>query len=155
MLLHSKGVTPSMVADEHKKAPQYKTEFPMRRLSIPALLILAACSTPQERCIGEANRDLRVINGLVIETRGNIARGFAIREVQDVITVTKTCTGETPEGVEFKFKCPKTETVTRREPLAIDLNAEKAKLASLEERQLQLQANQASAVAQCRAQFPE
>jgi hypothetical protein len=127
----------------------------MRHFVLPLLLGLAACATPQERCIGGANRDLRVINGLITETRGNIARGFAIAEVQDIVSVTKTCTGETSEGVEFTFDCQKPETVTRREPVAIDLNAEKAKLASLEERQLQLQSNQAAVIAQCRAQFPE
>lgn len=127
----------------------------MRQFVLPILLGLTACSTPQDRCIGSANRDLRVINGLITETRGNIARGFAIREVQEVITVRKTCKGETSQGVEFTFDCPQQETITNREPVAIDLNAEKAKLASLEERQLQLQSNQASVIAQCRAQFPE
>lgn len=127
----------------------------MRTFILPVFLGLAACATPQERCISGANRDLRVINGLISETRGNLARGFAIREVQDVITVETTCDGVNEDGVEFTVECDEVETVTRREPVAIDLNAERAKLASLEERQLQLQANQASIIAQCRAQFPE
>jgi len=127
----------------------------MRYFILPALIGLAACSTPQERCISGANRDLRVINGLITETRGNLARGFAIREVQDVVTFDTTCEGVNEDGVEFTVDCEEVETVTRREPVAIDLNAERAKLISLEERQLQLQANQASIVAQCRAQFPE
>lgn len=127
----------------------------MRHYILPVLLGLAACSTPQERCISGANRDLRVINGLIGETRGNLARGFAIREVQDLVTVNTTCDGVSEDGVEFTVQCEEVETITRREPVAIDLNAERAKLASLEERQLQLQANQASIVAQCRAQFPE
>ncbi len=127
----------------------------MRLSIVPLLLAVAACSTPQERCINSANRDLRVINGLIIETRGNLARGFAIREVQDVITVKTTCDGVSEEGVEFTVECDEVDTVTRREPVAIDLNAERAKLVSLEERQAQLLSNQAQAIAQCRAQFPE
>ena len=127
----------------------------MRLYVLPFLLGIAACSTPQERCINSANRDLRVINGLIAETRGNLSRGFAIREVQDVITVNTTCDGVSEDGIEFTVECEELETVTRREPVAIDLNAERAKLASLEERQLELQANQASVIAQCRAQFPE
>jgi len=127
----------------------------MTRFFVLPLLALAACSTPQERCISSANRDLRVINGLIAETRGNIDRGFAIAEREEIITTRGTCKGKTEDGTEFTFRCPQTETVTSREPVAIDLNAEKAKLASLEERQLQLQSNQAAVIAQCRAQFPE
>ena len=127
----------------------------MRNFVFPLLIGLAACSTPQERCINSTNSDLRVIGGLITETRANLTRGFAIREVQDVVTVDSTCDGVNEDGVEFTVECEKLETVTRQEPVAIDLNAERAKLASLEERLLQLQANQAAAIAQCRAQFPE
>ena len=127
----------------------------MRTLALPILLSLAACATPQERCINSANRDLRVINGLISETRSNLTRGFALREVQEVTSVRTTCDGKTDEGVEFTFECEKPETITTREPVAINLNAERAKLASLEERQLQLQSNQQAVIAQCRAQFPD
>lgn len=127
----------------------------MRYIALPALLALAACATPQETCISSANRDLRVINGLIAETRANIERGFAVNEVQEVVSVRDTCKGKTETGEEFTFSCNRPETVTNREPVAIDLNAEKAKLESLEQRQLQLQANQQAVIAQCRAQFPE
>lgn len=126
----------------------------MRHFIFPALLGLTACSTPQERCVGSISRDQRVIGGLINETQGNIARGFAIREVQELITVDTTCDGVNAEGVEFTVECEEVETVTREEAVAIDLNAERAKLASLQERLAELRANQSARIAQCQAQFP-
>ena len=121
--------------------------------ALPALLV--ACASPQQACINDATRDLRVINALVAETRGNLNRGFGIEERQDVRTVRTFCTGENEDGSKFRFRCEETETFTRRVPVAIDLNAEAAKLASLESRQALLQANVDGAVAQCQRQFPE
>lgn len=64
-------------------------------------------------------------------------------------------TGESEDGVECEFKCEKTDVKTVREPIAIDLNAEQAKLASLEKRQRQLQDTASAQIAQCRAIHPE
>ena len=117
-------------------------------------LLLAACATPQEQCISDANRELSVINRLVTETRGNVNRGFAVEARQETFVRRATCDGETEDGIEFEVECERTATRTRRVPVAIDLNAERAKLASLEERQALLRENVANRVAQCRAQFP-
>lgn len=127
----------------------------MRLSYIAFPLMLAACASPQERCIADTNRELNVINRLINETRGNVARGFAIEEQEELVVVNGTCEGETSEGVTFEFDCEKTETVSRRVPVAIDLNAERAKLDSLEERQQLLRSQQAAKIAQCQAQFPE
>ncbi len=127
----------------------------MRSTFIAFPLLLAACATPQQQCISDANRELSVVNQLVNQTRANVARGFAISEREEIVVRTGTCVGETDEGVEFEVECEKTDTRTVREPVAIDLNAEKAKLASLEQRQLQLRETVNATVAQCRAQFPE
>ena len=55
-------------------------------LMILPFLALAACATPREQCIGQATRDLRVLNSLIAETQGNLARGYAIEEQQEVRT---------------------------------------------------------------------
>lgn len=127
----------------------------MRLKYIALPLLLTACATPQEQCISNANRELSIINNLVEQTRGNISRGFAIGTEEDVIVRRGLCNGETEDGIAIKIACDRTITRERRVPIAIDLNAEKAKLASLEERQLQLRENLANQVAQCRARFPE
>ena len=118
------------------------------------LAALAACATPQEQCISDATRNLRVINGLVNETRANITRGYALEQVQTVRTVPRMCTGETASGDSYTYRCDETETITSSRPVAIDLTAEQAKLTSLLDRQAQAQAASDAAVAQCRALYP-
>ena len=50
----------------------------MRIITLALLPLVAAYAAPREACIASANKDLRVINKLVTETRGNLVRGFAI-----------------------------------------------------------------------------
>jgi len=124
-------------------------------LIILPLVALAACATPREQCISDATRDLRVLNNLVTETQGNLARGYALVEQQDVRTVRRTCRGENSDGSTFRYPCDETQTVTSNRPVAIDLNAERAKLNSLVERRAQQQAMSDQVVLQCIATYPE
>jgi hypothetical protein len=119
------------------------------------LLALAACATPREQCIGDATRDTRILSSLINETRANLSRGYALDERQDVRTLTRSCRGEHEDGSTFRYPCNETETFTTTVPVAIDLNAEQAKLRSLEERFVQTQAGSNQAVAQCIAVHPE
>lgn len=118
-------------------------------------MLVTACATKQEACIADVTREARVLDGLIAQTRANLSRGFAVAERQDVVTVRGSCTGRNEDGTTFTFGCDETKTVTREVPVAIDLNAEQAKLASLEQRQLQNQVNTRAGIAQCQAQFPE
>ncbi len=124
-------------------------------LMILPLLALAACATPREQCIGQATRDLRVLNSLITETQGNLARGYAIEQQQEVRTVRQTCRGENSDGTTFRYRCDDTQTYTTNRPVAIDLNVERAKLNSLIERRNQQQATADQAVLQCIATHPE
>src|SRR6056297_2760500 len=126
----------------------------------PALILLplaalAACATPREQCIDTAMRDTRVLSALIAETEGNLARGYALETEQDIRTVSRTCQGRTEEGSTFTFPCDETVTFDRSVPVAIDLNAEQAKLESLRERFASEQAAANAAVAQCIAIHPE
>ncbi len=124
-------------------------------LIILPLVVLAACATPREQCINDVTRDTRVLSSLINETRANLARGYAIEERQEVRTVRSTCRGRDDEGESFRFRCDKTDTFKTTVPIAIDLNVERAKLASLEERFAQMQGTSNQAVAQCIAVHPE
>ena len=124
-------------------------------LLVLPLAILAACASPREQCIGDATRETRVLTNLVSETQANITRGYALREVQELRTVRSTCEGRNADGTTFRFACDETDTVTRLEPVAIDLNAERAKLVSLQERLAQVRATSDQRVAQCIAANPE
>lgn len=119
------------------------------------LAVLTACATPREQCISQVTRDTRILSSLINETRANLARGYALEERQEVRTVRETCRGRNEDGTTFTFRCDETDTFTITVPVAIDLNAERAKLASLEERFAQTQAASNQAVLQCIEQNPE
>lgn len=124
-------------------------------LIILPLVALAACATPREQCINDVTRDTRVQSSLINETRANLARGYALDERQEVRTIRSTCRGRDEAGDIFEFRCDKTDTFTTTVPVAIDLNVERAKLTSLEERFAQTQSSSNQAVAQCIAVHPE
>ncbi len=119
------------------------------------ILMLSACATPREQCINQVTQDLRIINSLIAETQGNISRGYAIEERQDVRTSRRICRGENSDGSTFRYPCNETETFTTTRPVAIDLNAEQAKLESLLIRQQQAKAASDQAVIQCIRSNPE
>lgn len=119
------------------------------------LIALTACTTPREDCINSVTRDTRIINSLVAETQGNLSRGYAIAEEQEVRTLRRTCRGKNEDGSTFRYRCDETETFTTTRPVAIDLNAEKAKLESLLVRQEQSKAASDQAVLQCIKTNPE
>ncbi len=124
-------------------------------LIILPLVALTACATPREQCIGDATRDTRVLSSLINETQGNLARGYALEERQEVRTLKRRCRGRNDDGTVFTYECNETETYTTSIPVAIDLNAERAKLQSLEEQFAVTQASSNQAVAQCIAIHPE
>jgi hypothetical protein len=127
----------------------------MRLITLALLPLLAACVTPREACIANAGSDLRVINSLIGTTRGNLARGFANETQQKIREVNTTCATELPDGTIIRTECEKVAVREVKVPVAIDLNAEHAKLSSLEERQRQLQINAEAVRQQCIAANPE
>jgi hypothetical protein len=110
---------------------------------------LAACATPRAQCDAGATRDLRIIEGLITETEGNIARGFAIARETDVRPTLEVCVAG-----DLVSLCSVNETFVRERPLAIDRSEERRKLTSLRERRAELQGPTRAALAQCAAQFP-
>ncbi len=133
------------------------------RAPLIALLILAGCATPQQRCINGVTRDLRVVTGLIAETEANLARGYGLEDQIVYRTVWVPCrdsivvTTESGQRVvrDSGRMCldDRPETVTR--PVAIDLAAERRKLDQLRDQQRSLNRQAAPAVDQCRALHPE
>jgi hypothetical protein len=123
--------------------------------------MLAACGTPQEMCILRETRDLRVLDRLIDETRANIARGYAIEEYVDVIDYWGTCyqrQAAGPDGVvppPVAYPCRRDREITRTRPVAIDLNAERAKLASMETKRRELARATEAPIAACKVAHPE
>lgn len=116
----------------------------------PLLLALAACATPQERCIRDATRDLRTVNALIAESEATLARGYAIVEEQRLVHVGfGYCIGGRGR-VGYRF-CGETYPTTVRRPAAVDLDAERRKLAGLRGKAEELERAAGPAVAQCQA----
>jgi hypothetical protein len=123
-------------------------------LTLP-LLALAACQTPREACISQATSQLNVINRLIAETEANIARGYGIAIRQDIITRQDICVITNEDGSESRFICEKQEIVDIEEPVALDIRAEQAKLASLRDQQAQLTRQSQATIQACIAANPE
>lgn len=133
------------------------------RLLPLTLALLAACGTPQERCIARETRDLRATDRKIAEAEGNLARGYALVEVVVYEDYWDTCLvppevppppgAPPPEPVVRP--CLKERAVTETRPKRIDLAAERQRLAGLEAERRVLARAATDSIALCREAFPE
>jgi len=123
----------------------------MHRLPILALLLLAACATPLERCIASATKELRVLSGLIASTRANINRGYAIVTENYFVTEEQVCGLVDGEAVYCDIPVAESRDV----PVAIDLNAEQAKLDSLLTKRAELKMRADAAIGHCKNQYSD
>jgi hypothetical protein len=129
----------------------------MKRRIAPALLLLAACGTPQEQCIARETRELRTIDRLIAETEGNLDRGYAFETVTVYENVWTWCEVKNPDDGDRdppRF-CLDRQPVSEERPKAIDLAAEARKLEGLQRKRAELARAAEPVIAQCRAAYPE
>lgn len=119
------------------------------------LLALAACATPREACINDAQRQVTLLDTQIATAQGNISRGYALATVQDVRTVRSSCTGTNQDGSTFTFPCDQTRTFERQEPVAINVAEERAKLRDLTQRRETAARDTQARIQQCIAIHPE
>lgn len=129
-----------------------------RRLALTVLMGLAACGTPQERCIQRETRDLRILDRLIHETEANLARGYALEQI--TLTHDRWVTCPTPPLAEGEVPPPPrlcldeySETITR--PKAINLDDEADKLASQKRKRAELENTAQTAILACKSTYPE
>ncbi|HMO09854.1 MAG TPA: hypothetical protein PKD10_19750 [Paracoccaceae bacterium] len=133
----------------------------LRALPLAALALLAACGTPQERCIARETRELRILDRLIAETEGNIARGYALEEVtvwREYWTTCLVAQAPNPDGTArppVPQPCERERAETQTRAKAIDLNVERDKLRSMQTKRRDLAQAAARSVAACRAAHPE
>lgn len=129
----------------------------MKRLALLSLGLLAACGTPQEQCISANTRDLQVVNRLIQETEANIARGYGYETVTEYQPRWVDCTPRPTKAVPEPASqmCFDEVPVSVRQEVALDLNAESAKLKSLKAKRAALSKSAEGVVAQCKAKYPE
>ena len=121
----------------------------MRRLLPLAFCLLAgACATPAERCEIQATRDLRVVNGLIAESQATLRRGYALREETRSRIGTTICYGG---GDDFGYGfCWGNDTYTQFRPVAVNLDEERAKLQTLQEKKEELEVTARAQIEACR-----
>jgi len=106
----------------------------MRILLLSVCLTLAACATPQERCISNATKDLRTVERLITATERDLRRGFAVDRVPYTRTTFDLCLQQRKTSGNVTLgatTCRTVETRYREVPRAIDRRAEQRKLADL------------------------
>jgi hypothetical protein len=129
-----------------------------KRLVILAFAALAACGTPQEQCINRNTRDLRTVDRLIVETEGNLKRGYALETVTRWEEYWDTCFEPVVVNGQTSIQarsCRREYSYTEQRPKAIDLKAEAQKLESLKAKRTDLAKVAAPLIAQCKVEFPE
>ncbi len=115
------------------------------------LVLLAACTTPQEACIYDAQKELRTLQARIDTARGNIDRGYAIHRQVVPYTYAAICHTDAGEA----YQCERNATRIQETPVSIDLGEERARLARL---RAALPAARRAAevrIAECRRVYPE
>lgn len=124
----------------------------MKRIFMKPVILLiplaaAACASPRDACIAEATRDLRVVSDLISESEATLKRGYALEERTSVDQIFRPCRAD--DGKPGGCWVP-VETVKQR-PVAVDLAAERGKLASLKAKKADLERRARKEIAACEA----
>lgn len=124
---------------------------------LPALILAAALGACSKRdmCLSQANHELRRLEDLAQTTAGNIDRGYALAEHETYVQESRICEVPQPDGRVVNQVCTEPVRVTETRPVAIDVEAERAKLASLRDAIAGARSQAAAARAQCIATYPE
>lgn len=111
------------------------------------LCLVAACASPQQRCVNQALSELRRLDALIAETEANLARGYRLDRVIETRPTLAPC----PPGDPFIF-CPGEVVRERDRPVAIDPLAEARKLENLRTRRADAERRARAAHAACLSQ---
>ncbi len=131
----------------------------MKRLILLfGLIALAGCSSPRETCLKAATRDLAVVDALILQTRGNLERGYAVDQEPYVTNQVGLCVGNGGYaygrgGVGFNY-CMAPTTRYRNQPVAIDRVTEQRKLTELMQTRARLLRETEQRVEQCNRLHP-
>lgn len=128
-------------------------------LSLLPVLMLAACGTPQERCISRNTSEYRTVSSLLAEVEGNLARGYAWQERQTTRVEWDDCPvvvrGKDGERRVAYRTCARDVVDTERYRVPIDPAAETRKRDNLQARKTALARSAARAVDACKSAYPE
>ncbi len=121
----------------------------MYRYLLVLLIPLAACTTPQERCVADSTKDRSELDRQIATTNNNIQRGYAVKTRAPITLGLNLCTG----GSHLSF-CAGTQTTSRETPVSVDVASERRKLADLKTRRIALLRQTNAKIAVCKAAHP-
>jgi hypothetical protein len=124
-------------------------------LLLPACLALVACASPQQQCINTVAGNLHAIDGLILQTQGNLQRGFGYTQTVRSVPQFMPCNSGWDDDINDTDMCLVNTVQTFQTPVAIDLAAEQTKLNQLVARRAQVAQEVGPAIAACQAQYPE
>lgn len=132
----------------------------MRFFPILLLLAVAACGTPQERCIGRSTAEVRRLQSLLAEVDGNIARGYAYQEYDVAVPSWQFCGYDTFPGRDGRVvsrarMCLGDDYVSQQRSVPIDPLAEERKRDALVARIKALSPQMNANIAACRETYPK
>lgn len=112
-------------------------------------LALVGCATPREACIRDTQAPVRDIARQITSSELALARGYRLVTLRDRDFAMTTCIARRADGASFGYPCQRPVTRTRQEPVAIDYDEERAKLARLKARYAQAAAAAEARMASC------
>lgn len=122
---------------------------------LPALaLTLAACATPYEYCVSQAQSPLRDVTRDIARIERDLGRGYRLVTVRDTQLALTRCVRRTRDGDEISYPCQRPVTLRRSEPVSIDFDEERARLRALQSRRASLETVTIRRIEQCRAVYP-
>ncbi len=124
---------------------------------VPLLILplaLAACQSPRDACLSDAARPSRIVEALIAETQGNLARGYGIEEDQEVRVDRRTCRVTLDDGTSDRVRCDRTRVIDVERAVALDLDEERVKLDQLLEQRAGLAADRDARFRGCVQTYP-
>lgn len=121
-------------------------------LALIALLVLAACGTPQEQCLWRAGADLRALQAERDERQRSLDRGYALeRRLVPDFGLALCAHPVTGQPVPCARAWDRWEDV----PVPVNRRIEARRIALLDQLIAEERARLPAAEAACRAQFPQ
>lgn len=128
-------------------------------LCLATTMALAACGTPQDRCINRNTSEYRNVSALLADVEGNLSRGYAWEERQIVRSRFTQCDRvirrNDGTSVLSTYGCWRDYVDVERYRVPIDPAAETRKRDALKSRRDSLTASASATVKACRAAYPE
>ena len=124
-------------------------------LALPLCLAIAACTTPREACVRNAEAEYRGLRTAIAIAEANVARGYALERDQYAYRGATFCTGGTFGGNPYLglSNCNTTRYRTVTTPVPIDIEEEERKLASMRARLPAARERRDARIGACYQQF--